>query len=220
MVQQIKLICNVITPDNFDKKFSELRQYLFGDLKHKNEPGYNPGMPVYTDAEEGKDAGDNENAKNMLLIVERIFSKAQTEHEYCSFYGELCERLIKLELQLRGLDAKKTTLKNSTFRKTLLAECKSSFDQFFLQDKEKRAAMDTEALYKYQKRLFGNVKFVGELNRRNLLQESIIISVFNSLLGVNDVNGQRESVNDDTIEGATVLMNKIGYLIDDKIAKI
>lgn len=127
--------------------------------------------------------------------------------------------MIKLELNLRGMEAKKTTLKHSTFRKTLLAECKSSFEQFFLQDKAKRQAMDTEALYKYQKRLFGNVKFVGELNRRNLLQESIIISVFNSLLGASDPN-QRESVNDDTVEGATVLMNKIGYIIDEKIAKI
>lgn len=31
---------------------------------------------------------------------------------------------------------------------------------------------------------------------------------------------QKKFVNDDTIEGATVLMNKIGYLIDDKIAKL
>lgn len=28
---------NVITPDNFDKKFLELRQYLFGELKTRAE---------------------------------------------------------------------------------------------------------------------------------------------------------------------------------------
>lgn len=187
---------------------------MFGELKHKNEAGFDPNIPPYTDPIDVD--GNNDNDNNMKLIVERIFSKAQNEHEYCSFYGELCEKMIKLELYLRGMDAKKNQLKHSTFRKTLLAECKHSFDQFFLQDKEKRKAMDTEALYKYQKRLFGNVKFVGELNRRNLLQESIIISVFNSLLGASDA-AQREFVNDDTVEGATVLMNKIGYLIDDKI---
>lgn len=188
-------------------------------MKHKQEAGYDPSIPVYTDPVTEDGQADNANANNMKLIVERIFNKAQTEHEYCSFYGELCEKMIKLELNLRGLDAKKTTLKNSTFRKTLLAECKEIFDQFFLQDKAKRQAMDAEANYKYQKRLFGNVKFVGELNRRNLLQESIIISVFNSLLGA-DGQSQRQFVNDDTVEGATVLMNKIGYLIDEKINKI
>ena len=93
-MQQIKLICNVITPDNFEKKFGELRQHLFGDLKHRHEPGFDPSMPVYRDSEDGNNEQDN----NMKLIVERIFNKAQTEHEYCSFYGELCEKMIKLEL--------------------------------------------------------------------------------------------------------------------------
>jgi len=31
--QKIRLILNVITPDNYDKKFAELRGYLFDDLK-------------------------------------------------------------------------------------------------------------------------------------------------------------------------------------------
>jgi hypothetical protein len=30
-IQKIKLIMNVISPDNFDKKVKELRFYLFGD---------------------------------------------------------------------------------------------------------------------------------------------------------------------------------------------
>ena len=36
--------------------------------------------------------------ENMKLIVEVIFKKAQNEKDYCSFYGELVEKLIKLEL--------------------------------------------------------------------------------------------------------------------------
>ena len=40
--------------------------------------------------------------ENMKLIVEVIFKKAQNEKDYCSFYGELVEKLIKLELQLKG----------------------------------------------------------------------------------------------------------------------
>lgn len=29
---KIRLICNVISPDNYEKKFKELRGYIFGDL--------------------------------------------------------------------------------------------------------------------------------------------------------------------------------------------
>lgn len=42
----------------------------------------------------------------MDLIVERVFNKAQSEHDYCTFYGDLCERMIRLELQLRGVEPK------------------------------------------------------------------------------------------------------------------
>jgi hypothetical protein len=38
--QKIRLIINIITPDNFDKKFEELRGYLFGGLKLSNEEGF------------------------------------------------------------------------------------------------------------------------------------------------------------------------------------
>ena len=35
--QKIKLILNVIAPDNYTKKFTELREYLFGDKKTQTE---------------------------------------------------------------------------------------------------------------------------------------------------------------------------------------
>ena len=38
--KNIKLIVNVIIPDNFDKKCKELRQYIFGNHKLPSEPGY------------------------------------------------------------------------------------------------------------------------------------------------------------------------------------
>jgi len=50
-------------------------------------------------------------------IVQNIIRKAQVEKEYCIFYGELCERKITLELQLRGDMVKVSNMKNSLFRK-------------------------------------------------------------------------------------------------------
>jgi hypothetical protein len=44
---------------------------------------------------------------------------------------------------------------------------------------------DEEEMLKFKERLFGNIKFVGELNRRNLLSENILISVFDMLLAIN-----------------------------------
>ena len=63
----------------------------------------------------------------------------------------------------------------------------------------------------------GNIQFVGELFRRKLLQESIIISVFDMLLGVEAQEDHLSLINDNTVEGAVVLMEKIGYMIDEKL---
>ena len=65
--QQIRLIINVIAPDNFEKKFEELRKVMFGDLKSKDEEGYVVNQDVAT---------EQMNEENMNKVVERIFDKA------------------------------------------------------------------------------------------------------------------------------------------------
>lgn len=149
---------------------------MFGDLKAPGEEGFDPATDV--------PMTENLNEENMRIVVETIFRKAQNEKEYTTFYGDLCERIIRLELTLRGKKLSVGSIKFSEFRKTLLEFCKKSFDQFF--DKEiKQKEMDEEELIKFKERLLGNIKFVGELNRRNLLSENILISVFDMLLAVN-----------------------------------
>lgn len=41
-IQKIRLIMNVISPDNYDNKCLELRHYMFGDAKFEGEEGYVP----------------------------------------------------------------------------------------------------------------------------------------------------------------------------------
>jgi len=45
------------------------------------------------------------------------------------------------------------------------------------------------------------------------------VSVLNSLIG-SESESQRKFINDDTVEGAITLINKIGYLIDLKTEKM
>jgi len=53
--QKIKLIVNVIVPDNFDKKFKELREYIFGSHKLPSEPGYNIEVDTISDEKINRD---------------------------------------------------------------------------------------------------------------------------------------------------------------------
>jgi hypothetical protein len=111
--------------------------------------------------------------------VHNIFRKAQLEKEYTIFYGELCEKTIKLELNLRNLEESKiANLKVSLFRKTLFEVCKQNFEKFFDRDEKAKQMGDPESAILFRTKLFGNVDFVGELYRRKLLPHSIMISVF------------------------------------------
>jgi hypothetical protein len=83
------------------------------------------------------------------------------------------------------MKAIKRNIKNCEFRKLLLKNCKASFDQFFTDETKKLLkSKDEENLLKFKARLFDSLKFVGELFRRGIVQESIILSVFDMLLGV------------------------------------
>ena len=149
MQQQIRLIVNVLTPDNLEKKFQELREMIFGDMKVSGELGFNEL--------ENKLLTEQLNEDNMNLTVETIFRKAQNEKQYCNFYGDICERMIRLELMMRGFKTTQKNIKESNFRKVLLDHCKLSFNQFFDKEiQEKRLTMDNESLSKLRQKLFGS----------------------------------------------------------------
>ncbi len=127
---------NVIAPDNYTKKFTELREYLFGDKKTQTEifeegteESYNPDVHALKD--------EDINSDLLETIVQNIFRKAQLEKEYCIFYGQLCENIIKLETGLRGLEIKIRNTSKSLFRAKLLEVCKQCFEKFF--DGEEKA---------------------------------------------------------------------------------
>ena len=214
MEQKIRLNLNVIAPDNFEKKFNELRGYMFGGFK-SSEECEDEGL----DYNEDEHKLHEENLNNHILevvvenIFENIFRKASIEKEYV-FYGQLCERLIKLELRLRGLNFKRTDLKNSAFRKTMISVCRDCFEKFTDQAEKERQCKDFESELKFQDKLFGNLDFVGELFRRELLQKTAIYMIFQELLGING-----EDIDDLKVEGAVKLMNKIGQAYDTKRGK-
>ncbi len=56
--------------------------------------------------------------------------------------------------------------------------------------------------------------FTGELLRRSLLPETVILSVFDLLIAFET---KEALISDITVEGAVILAEKIGYLIDKRL---
>lgn len=146
-------------------------------------------------------------------VVENIFRKAQLEKEYCVFYGKICEQMIKLELALCDKKHLSSTIKTSEFRKKIFTVCKSSFEKFFDEEEKQKSKETIEKANKFKDKLFGNLDFIGELYRRQILPESILVQVQESLLGILNMDTDPD---DFTVEGAINLMNKVGQEFENR----
>ena len=71
--QKIRLILNVITPDNLDKKFKELRAFQFDDMMSKEEC---EEAKILYDEEVHKLTDEKIRADILETIVQNIFRKA------------------------------------------------------------------------------------------------------------------------------------------------
>jgi hypothetical protein len=101
---------------------------LFPEFKKRNECfeedlEYNPDEHQMTD--------EKLNDEVLMVAVKNVFRKAQDEKLFCVLNGQLCEKLIELELHLKDKPYKINNLKHSKFRMNLLKECQECFNQFF-----------------------------------------------------------------------------------------
>ncbi len=108
------------------------------------------------------------------------------------------------------------------FRKQLLQYCKDSFEALLNQplteelkeDEKEEDRLERE--FRVKHKLFGNIDFVGEIYKKGLLSESILNSVFHTLLGYNVESDS--NVNDNTIDAGIKLINKLGFTLEQKVA--
>lgn len=73
-----------------------------------------------------------------------------------------------------------------------------------------------ERAFRLKHKLLGNIDFVGELYKEQLLSDSIINSIFECLVGYGESGSTYQEFNDNTIEASLKLINKIGHTMEAK----
>ncbi|KAJ3065388.1 hypothetical protein HDU98_011254 [Podochytrium sp. JEL0797] len=167
-------------------------------------------------------------------VIALIFDKALDEHYFQNMYGRLCLRLSnelpKIQTWI-DMDAK-----NNIFRRLLLNKCQEEFESSEKWSKEDNAeaesrqerlqrlhsmsseekeayAQDDYARTKLKRRVLGNVTFIGELFKLNMITEKIMhMCVFQLLSEVNNP-GEEE------VESICKLMKTIGERLDHEKGK-
>jgi translation initiation factor 4G len=158
------------------------------------------------------------NATVLTGVIDLVYDKAVTEHTFCGLYAQLCSSLCEKMPELAISETETTT-----FRKILLRKCQYEFEnRHMVILSEPRGAEAAEELQadadlleiKRKQRVLGNIKFVGELFKKNLLSEPIMHGCIYMLFG-----GPENIPEEEELEGMCKLMGTIGQTLDTEAGK-
>lgn len=144
-------------------------------------------------------------------VIFLIFEKALDEPKYSSMYAQLCKRLSE---EAPNFEPPQSPC---TFRLLLLNKCKTEFEsRSELLDKHAvDPTLDEEERRQLAKRkMLGNIKFIGELGKLEILSESILHRCIQELLGCRKGDDPSED-----LECLSQIMRTCGRILDSDKGK-
>lgn len=181
---EVRGILNKITPEKFDKLSQEL---------------LNLGL-------ESQDV-----LKRVLLL---ILDKALDDYKYCCMYAKLC-KVINENLS----DYYKQTNQKNIFKILLLLKCKGGFEnrrkkfESFENKNEPLSIDDEERRAIAKQKMLGNIKFICELGKQQLLPKNILHECIRQLLSKKKNQNYKDKTQD--LECLCEIMKNIGHLLEE-----
>ena len=159
-------------------------------------------------------------------FLDVLFNKSVNEKAYVKLYAKLCKEFDKKLPQKAPPKEDKKSDKpkknNSIMRTKLLDKCREifkienneKFDEYIkVQDKQERNM-------KLKSFVLGNVNFIGELIKIQILSKKIVKQCLNNLLArFNDPNSD-ESLKMINLEAVVILLNNFGTLLKEREKKL
>lgn len=125
----------------------------------------------------------NLNSKKILLgVIHLIFEKALDEPKYSSMYAQLCRRISREGSALDDGDSR------YTFETLLIRVCqdkfinRSQYSQKIIDSKASEDIEEEELRYIAKQKVLGNVKFIGELFKLEMLNAATLHKMLEQLL--------------------------------------
>ncbi|CAF2033912.1 unnamed protein product, partial [Rotaria magnacalcarata] len=161
-----------------------------------------------------------ERLEGMITI---FFSKAVDDSTFSLLYAKLCKQFQKTQVTVQGRDGKLITY---YFRQILLTRCQKEFESDYREEIEcekRKAEIDSltdntkrkeeaekleKDLLKGKRRKLGNIVFLGELFKLQMLTDTIMHDCIEYLLS--------DTSNEESIECLCCLLRTIGKELDDK----
>ncbi|ALC42343.1 NAT1, partial [Drosophila busckii] len=117
-------------------------------------------------------------------VILLIFDKALDEPKYSSMYAQLCKRLSE-----EAPSFEQDPNNSCTFLRLLIAVCRDKFNNRLKRDEAhdnrpppENEADEEERRHLAKQRMLGNVKFIGELNKLDMLSKNVLHACIMELL--------------------------------------
>ena len=170
--------------------------------------------------------------ERLRSVIDLIFEKSLSEPSFSVAYANLCAFLMKLKVSVgeqSEAEGAQQSVVNLSFRKVLLTRCQKEFEKDkevptkqeiqemidACKTEEEKAAKKVELdklEFKARKRSLGNIRFIGELFKLNLLTEAIMHECVVKLL--------KKSEDHESLECMCRLMTTVGKSMDTPKAKV
>merc|ERR1719162_939931 len=115
---------------------------------------------------------------HISILMREIFEKATVQHQFIPMYAELC---VQLEKDPRIAAVVEETDKSCSFRRLLLNECQTVFEQV-LEMRGGEAEKDPEIALCQKQRALGNMKLIGQLLVHGMLSSNLFVECCEALL--------------------------------------
>jgi len=217
-VQKVRILLNQITQENYITMKEKLKRLIFGDRKTFEEQA---AKLIGTEKEELKQkliASGGIQKEIEDIVVSTIFRKAVQEKIYCGFYATLCSDIVRMELEMKGLEPVQKNFKECGFRSSLLQNCSNQFQEVFAMGAKLEELTDFDDQEKLKEKLFGNIYFIGELYKEFLLPEKIVVMVQMNLLGLDENQKDNKQLSHHTLDAGLMFINKVGLVFDERTA--
>uniref|UniRef100_A0A915AMQ1 MIF4G domain-containing protein n=1 Tax=Parascaris univalens TaxID=6257 RepID=A0A915AMQ1_PARUN len=162
-----------------------------------------------------------QNKEQMSEVISIIFDKAVEEPKFCPLYSDLCKKQVVEESQESG---------KSEFRSGILTRCQQTFETKRQEEiNKKRAEAEAEADERRQKelklevmemeakerrRMFGNIGFIGQLFRHELIVPRILNWCIIHLLKNHSEAELQGGSDEESIECAVRMLETVGKIAD------
>ncbi|XP_038050694.1 LOW QUALITY PROTEIN: eukaryotic translation initiation factor 4 gamma 2-like, partial [Patiria miniata] len=153
--------------------------------------------------------------KGIILLV---FDKALEEPKYSTVYAQLCKRLDE---DAPSFEPPGSNIR--TFRRLLINKCQDEFEnrsQAFAAFDNKNGNLtpdEEEQRHITKHKMLGNIQFIGELGKLEMLHESILHKCIKQLLFKRSSESLREKAED--FECLCKIMNTVGRRLDHDKAR-